>query len=81
MNARRALKVNDRGRRIGEDHWRARLTDHDVDLMLQLRAEGWGWRRLARAFECSRSHARRLCLGLRRAHTVAGHKAVPLPPR
>lgn len=79
MNAGRVVKVNERGRRIGEDHQRAVLTDHDVDLMIAIReAEGWGWRRLAKAFGVSKSQARRICLGLRRAHVCAGHRVVPL---
>lgn len=79
MNARRVVKVNEHGRRIGEDHPRARLTDHDVELMLQLRQrEGWSWKRLARAFDCSRSQVRRICLGVHRAQTIAGHRTVPL---
>lgn len=36
MNAHRVVKVNDKGARIGEDHPRAKLTDHDVDLILAL---------------------------------------------
>lgn len=30
------VKVNDHGRRIGEDHPRAILTDHEVELLLEL---------------------------------------------
>jgi hypothetical protein len=37
--------VNDRGVRVGEDHQRATLTDHDVELMRQLREEGIGYKR------------------------------------
>lgn len=33
---RRLLAVNDRGHVIGEQHHRAKLTDHDVDLVLDL---------------------------------------------
>lgn len=32
----RLVKVNDHGRRIGEDHPRAVLTDHEVDLLMEL---------------------------------------------
>ena len=38
MNARR-VAVNDRGAVVGQDHWRAKLTDHDVELIRQLLAE------------------------------------------
>lgn len=30
------IPINDLNQRIGEDHGRARLSDHDVELMLQL---------------------------------------------
>lgn len=33
------MKVNETGRRIGEDHPRAVLLDHDVDLLLDLLIE------------------------------------------
>ena len=34
---RRFVRVNEHGRRIGEDHHRAKLSDADVDLILELR--------------------------------------------
>ena len=58
--------VNERGRRIGEDHPGAKLTDHEVELLLALHEQGWGYRRLARKFGIDRGHARRLCLYLQR---------------
>lgn len=33
------VKINERGRRIGESHPRATLTDHEVDLLLVLLGE------------------------------------------
>lgn len=33
------VKINERGRRIGESHPRAVLSDHEVDLLLTLLAE------------------------------------------
>lgn len=38
MTARR-VAVNDRGAVVGQDHWRAKLTDHEVDLVRALLAE------------------------------------------
>lgn len=35
----RAVKINEQGRRIGESHPRAVLTDHEVDLLMGLLAE------------------------------------------
>lgn len=79
MNARRVVKVNERGLRIGEDHGRAKLSDAEVELLLRLRREGWGYRRLAAKFEICRSAAKRICLGVARSQTCAGHRTVPIP--
>jgi hypothetical protein len=78
VNARRVVRVNERGLRIGEDHPQAKLSDVEVELLLRLRAEGWGYRRLAAKFEIARSTVKRICLGLKRSQTCAGHRVVPL---
>lgn len=51
--------VDERGNRVGEDHPRAKLTDHEVDLIRELwetRAE-WGGsvRKIAEKFEVGKS--------------------------
>jgi hypothetical protein len=46
----------------GENHHRAKLTDHEVEQMRQLHAEGHGYGKLAKMFDVSKSHARNLCL-------------------
>ena len=47
------------GRKKGEEHHMAQLTDHEVEMMRQLHEEeGWGSRRLAKKFECGRSTVR-----------------------
>jgi hypothetical protein len=76
LNARRVVRVNEAGLRIGEDHHNAKLTDADVEAMLQLRRDGWGYRRLAAKFECSKRVVRDICAGRRRAQTCAGHRVV-----
>lgn len=68
--------VNDAGMRIGEDHPRAVLTDHEVHLFFQLRAEGYGYKRLARMFDISISHARNMCKGRARCQTAIRFKEV-----
>lgn len=70
----RWVRVNEAGQRIGEDHPHAKLTEADVEAMLALRAQGWGWRRLAAAFEVHRQTVKRICLGLKRGQTVAGYR-------
>lgn len=50
------------GRRAGESHPNARLTDHEIEVIRTMHAElGYGYRRLARIFECSRSYVRYVC--------------------
>lgn len=72
--ARTMLTVNERGQVIGESHPGAVLTDHEVDLMLELRAEGYSFAWLATKFEVSRSCAALICWGKRRAQIPAGYK-------
>lgn len=44
------VQVNERGRRIGESHPRARLTDHEIDLIRELAEEGMSYREIADKF-------------------------------
>lgn len=73
------VKINASGLRVGEDHHNAKLTDAEVDRLLALHDEGFGYKRLARMFEISRSEVRNICLGRRRCQTVAGHRRVHVP--
>ena len=45
------MLVNERGRRIGESHPRARLTDREIDLIRELCEEGLSYRQIAKTFE------------------------------
>lgn len=54
------VRVNDAGRRVGEEHPRARLTDRDVELVLAMRDEGLSHRQLADKFEISRAQVGRI---------------------
>ena len=63
---------NDKGRVIGEQHHRARLTDDEVDLILYLRSQGLTHREIADKFDDggfkpSRETVRDICLGHRRS--------------
>ncbi len=73
--------VNERGHFIGESHPGAVLTDHEVDLVLELRAErdehgrprySLSW--LATKFEVSKSCIAKICRGEHRAQIAAGFK-------
>jgi ribosome-binding protein aMBF1 (putative translation factor) len=49
-------------RSSGQRHPNAVLTDAEVELLRQIREnEGWGYGRLAKAFEISKSYVVRLC--------------------
>lgn len=73
----RTYAVNEKGRRIGQDHHRATLTDADVELLLLLRAEGWGYGRLAKKFDVSKRHVRDICNGRKRNQIPAAWRVVP----
>jgi hypothetical protein len=63
MAANRVIGVNDKGIRVGEDHQHAKLSNAEIDLLLELREEGLSYRQLAEKFEISKSHARYICKG------------------
>lgn len=62
----RMIGVNERGLRVGQDHQRAKLTDHDVELMRQMREEGSTYAALATMFEVSKSTAYGICHHMKR---------------
>ncbi len=65
----RLLAVNDRGYVIGEQHHRAKLTDHEVDLVLELLDDGMSERLVAEKMEISRRTVRDIKAGRIRAQT------------
>lgn len=78
----RLAAVNERGYRIGETHFNAKLTDDDIELIRQLRAEGLSYAVIARKFDdigLSKTMAHDICTYKRRAHSVAGHRRAALP--
>ena len=65
------IAYNARGWRIGEDHGRAKYTDHEVTLALDLRAAGLSYRAIAAALEVPAPTVRAWCLGLCRSEIPA----------
>lgn len=57
------VQVNERGRRIGESHPRARLTDHEIDLIRELAEEGMSYREIAQKFEGPTGRAGQVYIG------------------
>lgn len=73
------IAINDIGRRVGQSHPQAKLTDRDAELLLALRAlnsSAWTYDALAEKFEISRSQARNICLGRKRGQLPTGWKVV-----
>lgn len=69
----RMLAVNDRGQLIGEDHPRAVLTNHEVNLVLELLGDGLSQAKVAVIMEVSRSTVRDIANGRTRAQIPAGY--------
>lgn len=73
--------VNEHGKRIGQDHHRAKLTDADIDLVFELREAGLSYTAIAGKFDdieggISRSTIRDVLKGRRRAQLPAATKRV-----
>lgn len=64
--AHKVVAINDRGHAIGEDHPRAVLTNHEVQLLLELRGEGYSYAWLAGKFEVGKSTVYDICSGRKR---------------
>lgn len=73
----RVVMVNGDGRVIGEDHHKAKLTDHDVWLITELSREGVSYRQIATKFEVSKSAIADICQGRRRQHIAMGQRLIP----
>ena len=76
---KRTVGVNELGLRVGEDHVNAKLTNHEVDLLLELRGQGWSYQQLADKFDLSKSGARKICKGVNRCQQPSRFKVVHVP--
>jgi DNA invertase Pin-like site-specific DNA recombinase len=68
------VPVNERGYRIGEGHPRAKLTDHDVELIRTLFEDGMRYKLIAEKFEVTHWIIGRICRYERRNQTIANFK-------
>lgn len=75
------IAVNAAGYRIGDSHHRAKLSDHEVELVLQLRAIGWSYEAIARKLDVGKSCVAKIIRGENRAQTPADWREVPLKRR
>ena len=72
----RSACVNDRGRVVGEDHHRSKLSDHEVWLICELKVAGLSYREIAIKFDVSKATIADVTKGRRRAQTVVGQRFV-----
>lgn len=73
---KRVVGLSAKGKRVGEDNPRAVLTDHDVQLLLALHQEGYGYAKLARMFEVAKSSVQSIITGRTRGKTVQRYRTV-----
>lgn len=74
---RRVYAVNENGRRIGESHQAARLTDEQVDRIRDLHEEhGLSYLQLAKMYYVSKQTIASICQYQRRAQTPFGFKTL-----
>lgn len=66
-----AVPLNELGRRIGQWHHRAVLSDHDVDLVHALHDDGMSMAEIARKFEVSKGCIWKIVHGYRRSQVAA----------
>lgn len=76
MTTVKTVGVNERGRPIGQYSAGAKLTDHEVSLLLDMHTEGLGYKRLAKKFDISIRSVRDIVSFRRRGQTVANWKRV-----
>lgn len=70
------VAVNEIGRRIGHDHHRAKLTNGEVEIILELREEGWSYLEIAKKFEINKGTVRDIVKGRRRAQFAVAFRTV-----
>lgn len=74
------IAYNERGWRIGEDHPRAKYTDHEVSQVLALRGAGLTYREISERLEIPWTTIRAMCSGAIRAEQPAHYRRSITPP-
>ncbi len=81
MNDTAIVQIGEYGKRVGESHGRARLTDHEIDLIRQLKEQGMSAATIAEKMEISKRYVYKLVNFERRASVVAEYRRVSLKRR
>jgi hypothetical protein len=80
ISGSRLVAVNDAGYPVGEDHHRAKLTNHDVDLILELReVHKLSYGVIAQKFEVGKAAIQKICNGQTRSQFPTRVKRLPIP--
>lgn len=74
MTETKMVQIGEYGKRVGESHGRAKLSDHEIDLVRQLKDEGMPVGEIAEKMEISRRYVYKLVNYERRASIVAEWK-------
>jgi DNA-binding NarL/FixJ family response regulator len=65
------VALNDKGRRIGEAHPRAKLLDREIDLVFELHDAGLSYAQIAAKMDMSKSGVQKIINGSRRGQAIA----------
>jgi DNA-binding NarL/FixJ family response regulator len=71
---RQAVTVNDAGYPIGQDHHRAKFSDHEIELMIELARDGMPYRLIAEKFETTKGTVHDYVSGRRRGQVATGQR-------
>lgn len=70
------VQIGEYGKRIGETHGMAKLSDHEIDLVRQLKEEGMPAPEISEKMEISKRYVYKLVNFERRASVVAEYRRV-----
>lgn len=68
------IATNEMNQRVGQDHFRAKNTDREVEIARVLHEGGMGYGRIATLMECSKATVRDWIKGRRRNHGIVKWK-------
>lgn len=71
--------VNEKGRPVGQSHWKARFTDTEIDLIFELYEDGLTITEIAKKFETRKSTINDILKGRRRSQHAVRFKTVRVP--
>lgn len=72
------IHTNEHGCRIGEDHQKAKYSDHEVGLVIQLREDALSYDKIGVIMEMPKSTVRDICVGRCRAQTAVHVKIIEM---